>query len=965
MQRSPESIPNFKRLVALSATILNISSASFCLNAAAPEPPNSLRVFKGTNAPTSGAKDSNATANSVTNFYVATNGLDSNPGTQYQPLATLETAQSAIQQANKTGTAANFYVATNGLDSNPGTQEQPFATLEAAQSAIRQAKKTAPTYSVTVWIRGGTYYRSNSFALDARDSGTNNAPITYLGFPNETAVFTGAKAITNFASVSDSAILSRLPASARGLVLVSDISGLGVADYGSLTNRGALTRNSFTRAVPRPWMVELFFDNRRQQLARWPNQDRSEEVWAYTVAPVPGQWKENPKDNWFSYRENNPSNWAMKETVWVHGGWCYWWDDSYEQIIAIDTAAKKITTIRPGDNGNTANAPYEALNVLEELDQPGEWVIDRAKNLIYFWPPSTNANQRTTLSTLASDLVTLTNAANIQFQNLSFDGGRGSGVSMRRSTNIVVAGCEFRNFGSRGVVVGNSPYTNSMTFLPLNYDYEGGLSNRVVGCHLHDLGEGGIVLSGGDRVTLTPSGHAAINNYIHHFNVNIRCSRPAIALNGVGMTISHAVIHDSPHEAIYFEGNDHLIEYCNIYRIGKDTSDAGAIYSCGADWRQRGTVIRYNFLQPAGVSGIYLDDFTSGVSVYGNILMNISPGTLLGGGRDNNVFNNLYVGVNYTSCNISSRGNTWAAGSIPSLATKFKTINPKSGPYAKYPGMSVLQADIAVYQASSSSNNLFELALAKNNHYNRNIEVYASSLLYDITTNRFEQVSNFHYYALSVFKDFTVGSTLAAEQQRNFKINSTSAPILAGFPQIPQANIGISSDTYGLVSPSMVPAYPPALPRSPFLGHSLQIPGIVQVEDYDEGTNACFNAAIDYYGNYAWGNGRYRLESPFPIWGSVQNGRRIYAMDIFYAPSWLEYTVDIAQAANYSVTLGFTTYSNGVFSVALDGKKIASGLTGTNKTATLKLPLGSHVLRLALDVTGASRLDYMEFRKVP
>src|SRR5580693_2809382 len=51
--------------------------------------------------------------------------------------------------------AVDFYVATNGNDSNPGTLASPFLTLTKAQAAENAAGTGS---SRRIYIRGGNYY---------------------------------------------------------------------------------------------------------------------------------------------------------------------------------------------------------------------------------------------------------------------------------------------------------------------------------------------------------------------------------------------------------------------------------------------------------------------------------------------------------------------------------------------------------------------------------------------------------------------------------------------------------------------------------------------------------------------------------------------------------------------------------------------------------------------------------------
>ena len=72
--------------------------------------------------------------------------------------------------------ASQFYVATNGNDSNPGTIDRPWLTIQKAASTAQAG--------TTVNIRGGTYHESVSFA----NSGTQSSPITFRNYSGETVV---------------------------------------------------------------------------------------------------------------------------------------------------------------------------------------------------------------------------------------------------------------------------------------------------------------------------------------------------------------------------------------------------------------------------------------------------------------------------------------------------------------------------------------------------------------------------------------------------------------------------------------------------------------------------------------------------------------------------------------------------------------------------------------------------------
>ena len=61
-----------------------------------------------------------------------------------------------------------------------------------------------------------------------------------------------------------------------------------------------------------------------------------------------------------------------------------------------------------------------------------------------------------------------------------------------------------------------------------------------------------------------------------------------------------------------------------------------------------------------GVMGMYMDDWASGFTVTGNIFYRAGRATLIGGGRDNIVENNLYVECT-PSIHLDARGLSWAS----------------------------------------------------------------------------------------------------------------------------------------------------------------------------------------------------------------------------------------------------------------------------------------------------------------
>ena len=72
----------------------------------------------------------------------------------------------------------------------------PAASFYVAREAVRALKRQAPPApagAMIIYLRGGDYFRTNSFELDAADSGTPVAPVTWRAAAGETVRFLGGR----------------------------------------------------------------------------------------------------------------------------------------------------------------------------------------------------------------------------------------------------------------------------------------------------------------------------------------------------------------------------------------------------------------------------------------------------------------------------------------------------------------------------------------------------------------------------------------------------------------------------------------------------------------------------------------------------------------------------------------------------------------------------------------------------
>lgn len=573
---------------------------------------------------------------------------------------------------------------------------RPLSTLEAAREAVRSARaRDGLPEGAIVRVAPGNYVLAHTLALGAADSGTATAPVRWEAQPG--AVISGGRIVTS-APLTDDATLARLPVAVRARVRVIDLRAQGITDFGTIAQRG------------NPGL-ELFFRGRRQPLAAYPN-----EGWLL-IADVPqtgakrfneGLAREKRFDGVpagrhygrITYADDRPAHWAADNEIYAHGYWTWDWSDAFQRVASIDTAKHEITFAEPHHNyGYTKNQRYRFLNVLEELDAPGEWVLDRARGRIVFLPPEEPREGDIVVSLLETPLVHLDGASHVVFAGFTLEASRGTGVLVTGGGDCTLAGLTLRNLGGEAVTI------------------DGGHGHTVQSCDFYELANGAVRVVGGDRRTLTPSGHRVLNNHIHHASQWLRTGQYGVMIDGVGHLVAHNLVHDLPFEAFYLRGNDHVLEFNEVHRVCLETGDAGGIHT-GRDYTWRGNVIRYNYWHDLkgpglhGVTAVYLDDFSSGFTVHGNIFYRAGRGVQVGGGRDNAVTNNLFVECE-PAVHLDARGLGWASnyfnGDYPWLFDRFREIGGDQPPYStRYPRLVSLLGD----QPAVPKGNVFRTNLA-------------------------------------------------------------------------------------------------------------------------------------------------------------------------------------------------------------------------------------------------------------
>lgn len=592
--------------------------------------------------------------------------------------------------------AQDIYISPNGNDSNPGTKEKPVSTLEAARDLLRKYKTTGdlPNGGITVWIGKGQYDQEKPFILNENDSGEPGAPIVWRSLPEKNVSVTGGKSIPSsaFQKVTDRAILKRFSKNAAQNILQINLKEYGITDYGEIKQYGLAMP-----VVNAP--LEIFFNNEPMTLARYPNEGYIKIGKVIDPGSVPRIKDYSKRGGIFEYTDPRHEVWVGQEDVWFQGTFMYGYADDNILVESIDTNANQVKLARPSMYGVGSGRDFQhyvAYNILDELDSPGEWFADRKSGILYFWPPENINDGSVMVSLLEDPIICLEGASFVTIRDLTIEVGRGIGIYIERGTNNLIAGCTVRNVGTSGIFMGQGaeqtfPFVTHDDYegVPISrrignlhgqiykythWDRKAGANHGILSCDVYNTGSGGIYLSGGSKRKLIPGNNYAENCKVYNYNRRNKFLWSGINIDGCGNRISHCEIFNSEWQGIYVHGNEHLFEYNNIHHVTLNSDDTSPWY-IGRDPSDRGNIIRYNYFHHCGNPnrmnmGIYCDDSSTGVTVYGNVFykMNTNHGVLFtNSGWDLKMKNNIVVEPISHTFTISAHYYTWYSGGGPSM----------------------------------------------------------------------------------------------------------------------------------------------------------------------------------------------------------------------------------------------------------------------------------------------------------
>ncbi|MBF0429806.1 MAG: right-handed parallel beta-helix repeat-containing protein [Fibrobacteria bacterium] len=540
------------------------------------------------------------------------------------------------------------YVSPDGNDDNSGSIGSPYKTLEKARDVV------GSNAGSTIWLRGGVYERTKPFRLTKEHSGTAEKPILYSSYPGEKARIVGGRKISSeyVTDVKDSTVLQKIiDEAARPYIKQIDLASLGITEYGTITANGWGRQLGEYGETEERVGLELFIDDSAMVLARWPNTGIVQTGGVLDPGAI-GNSADN-RGGVFYYNDNRHALWSNVGDIFLKGLWSYGFNPGMLRVKAINKANGTVTLANSFHDGIKSGREWQgyfARNILEELDMPGEYYLDRNTGVVYFYPRSQTGSSDITVSLLDTTLFRLDSTEYVTFKHINFESSRSHGIFMERTKGVLIAGCTLRNLGLRAV-----------------FSHDGSL-NGVQSCDIYNTGSGAIWMDGGDRLTLAPGKCFVRNCKIFNYQRLDDCRTSGIVVRGVENYIEHNEIYNAPNMAIYiYGGNNIIIQHNHIHHVVQHAEDMGAIY-LGRNPSEQGNRILYNYLHHIGSygtsAGVYIDDMACGVEVYGNIFFGAGSITvLIGGGMDNYVVNNIFI-FGELSVHIDNRGEGWGAAFI-------------------------------------------------------------------------------------------------------------------------------------------------------------------------------------------------------------------------------------------------------------------------------------------------------------
>ncbi|HPD45400.1 MAG TPA: right-handed parallel beta-helix repeat-containing protein [Anaerohalosphaeraceae bacterium] len=537
----------------------------------------------------------------------------------------------------------NFFVSPTGSDTAPGTAAKPFATITRARDAIRELKKGPLDGPVVVYLRGGVYDITEPILFGPEDSGTEgNGLIMYTNWNKEKVRLNGGRRISGWKRY-------------KGDIWAADVPDVKSGKW---------------------WFRQLYVNGEKRRRARIPNEGFLR-VAGFPDGDLKVGYHTDCQRFEFAPGDIDPA-WRNLDDVEVIV--YHFWTDSHLPIKEIDTKTNIVTFKHKAgkvftDDFTNNGARYIVENVLEALDQPGEWYLDRKEGLIYAIPmPGEDLNACEIVAPVTPAFIELTGdpvarrfVEHIHFAGLSFAYTNwhlpvGNSNDRQGSASVPAA---ITLTGARHCCFTACAMENTGTFA---FELRDGCRhNEFISNELTHLGAGAFRVNGGtenDHPLRRTGNNLISNNYIGPYGEEYPSAVGVLLMNTDGNHVLRNEIHHGWYTGVSIGwqwgyqrsvARDNVVVGNHIHHIGQGLlSDMGAIYTLGVS---PGTVIRNNLIHDVDANhyggwGIYNDEGSTGILIEKNI-----------------VYNTKFAGYNiHFAREITVRNNIFALGRLQQLS---------------------------------------------------------------------------------------------------------------------------------------------------------------------------------------------------------------------------------------------------------------------------------------------------------
>ena len=486
-----------------------------------------------------------------------------------------------------------FFVAPNGNDTDPGTKEKPFATPTRAMAAVRALVANGLKNEVRVVLRGGTYSLTSPLVLTSADSGSAEHSITYAAARGEAVVISGGRPITNWKPAGGSKWTAELPDVKAGRwffrqLVVSDRRAVrarwpnedGVLHLATVGNEVKLF--TFDRALPQAnlggqdaelvvyenWSVSraLVTSSEERQLATATAVGWIGHGDMTTASPGKPAFIEHARAGL-----DQPGEWFLDRAT---GTLTYLaaTGETPTQTVAVAPVLAQLVKIAGTKDRPVRNVRFEGMR-FEHTDFALPAFGYSEIQAAHFGP---SMKRPTHVQPVAIECAY---AEGLRFERCRLahlnNSGIGFGPGCRRNS---VVGCVIEDIGGTGVMVGW----------------------RGAG-RLESGAEGTLDADWADPAD-APAGNEVANCVIRRCGADSRGAVGVFVAFSADTRVAHNIIHDLPYTgvSIGYRWNTTptsqvrcVAEYNHIYDVMKALADGGGIYTLGF---QPGTVLRGNLI---------------------------------------------------------------------------------------------------------------------------------------------------------------------------------------------------------------------------------------------------------------------------------------------------------------------------------------------------------------------------------